>query len=247
MHEAHKSGSHDGRVAVVTGGSGAIGHAIARRLADAGARVHVMDLASPPDVNEQCLLVHRVDVRSEAEVASAFADVLKRDGTIHYLVCCAGTFRVRPFLDLSLDEWRDTLAVNLRGTFLACRAALAPMRRDGFGRMVLFSSLLARTGGAGVAHYAAAKAGVLGFARTLALEVAQEGIQVNTISPGITDTPMPRGSLSEEVLQARAAHIPLGRIGKVADMVEACLFLLDDENTFMTGQDLRLSGGATLW
>ncbi len=241
------AGEHAGRVAVVTGGAGAIGGAIAERLLREGSRVHVMDLAPWSGTESPNLRVHSVDVRSEQDVAEAFDRTLQQDGAVHYLVNCAGVFHTRPFLDLSLEEWRDTLAVNLRGAFLACRVALPGMRANGFGRVVMLSSMLAGTGGIGAGHYAASKAGVLGLARTLALEVAREGIRVNTISPGITDTPMPRGSLSEEDIQARAARIPLGRIGRVQDVVEACLFLLGEDSSYVTGQDLRLSGGAGLW
>jgi NAD(P)-dependent dehydrogenase (short-subunit alcohol dehydrogenase family) len=112
---------------------------------------------------------------------------------------------------------------------------------------VFFSSMLARTGGINSAHYAASKGGVLGLARSLALEVAGENIRVNTISPGLTDTPQPRDHLSEEELYGRGASIPLGRIGKAEDMVEGCLFLLSEDSSYFTGQDLRINGGASLW
>jgi NAD(P)-dependent dehydrogenase (short-subunit alcohol dehydrogenase family) len=121
------------------------------------------------------------------------------------------------------------------------------MLGSGYGRIVLFSSMLARTGGTACAHYAASKGGVLGLARSLALEVADRNIRVNSISPGITDTPQPRGHLSDEELYGRAAEIPLGRIGTPDDMVEACLFLLSDESSYITGQDVRVNGGSVLW
>lgn len=121
------------------------------------------------------------------------------------------------------------------------------MRPQKFGRIVLFLSMLVRTGSVNGAHYAASKGGILGLARTLAIEVAAENIRVNTISPGITDTPQPRAFLSEADLEARRARIPLGRIGHVEDMVEACLFLLSEESSYMTGQDMRVNGGASLW
>jgi NAD(P)-dependent dehydrogenase (short-subunit alcohol dehydrogenase family) len=120
------------------------------------------------------------------------------------------------------------------------------MRSKKFGRIVLFSSMRARTGGTRCAHYAASKGAVLGLARSRALEVGHANIRVNTISPGVTDTVQPRGHLSEEELQARAAGNPLGRIDKVEDMVQACLFLLG-EISYFTGQDIRVNGGATLW
>ena len=179
----------------------------------------------------------------ETAVDAAFDAI----GKIDYLVCCAGIYRPRPFLELSLDDWQQTLQINLTGYFLCCRAALRSMRPQQFGRIVMFSSMAARTGGKNVAHYAASKGGILGLMRALAVESAAEGIRVNTISPVITDTPMPRAVVSEAYLQSRKADIPLGRIGDVQDMAEACLFLLSEESSYVTGQDIRVNGGSTLW
>jgi len=237
--------THRGRVAVVTGGQSGIGKAIAARLASAGARVSVLDLTggAPHD----SVPSYQVDVGDERAVDAAFDAVASREGRIDYLICCAAIFPASPFLELSAADWERTVRVNLTGSFLCCRAALRHMRPRSFGRIILFSSGLARTAGRNCAHYAASKGGVLGLARSLALEVVEEGIRVNTISPGITDTPQPRGHMSEEELYSRAASIPLGRIGTVDDMTEACLFLLGEESSYLTGQDLRVNGGAGLW
>ena len=235
---------HQGRVAVITGGSGGIGGALARRLCDDGAVVHVLDMKEPAQsgVNYQ-----RVDVRDEIAVDAAFDAIGNSTGRIDYLVCCAGIYRPKPFLELSLEDWRQTFQINLTGYFLCCRAALRFMRPQNFGRIVMFSSMAARTGGKNVAHYAASKGGILGLMRSLAVESAAENIRVNTISPVITDTPMPRAVVSDEYLQSRKAHIPLGRIGDVQDMTEACMFLLSDDSSYVLGQDLRVNGGSTLW
>jgi NAD(P)-dependent dehydrogenase (short-subunit alcohol dehydrogenase family) len=239
-----QTNEHQGRVAVITGGSGGIGSAIAVRLQASGAVVHVVD-AKPSSIGEaNC---HEVDVGDEAEVDRGFAAIGKSAGRIDYLVCCAGIYRPRPFLDLTLEDWQQTLQVNLTGYFLCCRAALRFMRPQNFGRIVMFSSMAARTGGKNIAHYAASKGGVLGLMRSLAVESAAENIRVNAISPVITDTAMPRAVLSDEYLQSRKAHIPLGRIGAVEDMADACMFLLSDDNSYMLGQDLRVNGGSTLW
>ena len=235
---------HRGRVAVVTGGSSGIGGAIARRLRDEGAMVHVLDLKEPSMTGAN---FQRVDVSDETAVDGAFDAVGKTAGKIDYLVCCAGIYRPRPFLELSLEDWQRTLQINLTGYFLCCRAALRFMRPQKFGRIVMFSSMIARTGGIDVAHYAASKGGILGLMRSLAVESAAENIRVNTISPTITDTPLPRAVLSDEAMRSRKALIPLGRLGDVQDMTEACLFLLSNASSFVLGQDLRINGGSTLW
>jgi len=235
---------HQGRVAVITGGAGAIGGAIARRLHDKGAAVHVLDSKSSPTSGWS---FHKVDIANESAVDAIFDTIGKRAGRIDYLVCCAAIYRPRPFLELTLEDWRQTLQINLTGYFLCCRAALRFMGPQKFGRIVMFSSMAARTGRPQIAHYAASKGGVLGLARSLAMESTAENIRVNTVSPVITDTPMPRAVLSDEVMQSRKSRIPLGRIGDVKDMTEACMFLLSDESSYVVGQDIRVNGGSTLW
>lgn len=235
---------HQNRIAVITGGSGGIGGAIAQRLSEAGATVHLLDLkeSALPAAHFQ-----RVDVSDEAAVDTAFDAIGRAAGKIDYLVCCAGIYRPKPFLELLLEDWRQTLQINLTGYFLCCRAALRFMRPQTFGRIVMFSSMAARTGGVNAAHYSASKGGVLGLMRSLAVESAAENIRVNAISPVLTDTPMPRAVVSDEYLQSRKAQIPLGRIGDVRDMAEACMFLLSDDSSYVIGQDLRVNGGSTLW
>lgn len=239
-----QANEHRGRAAVITGGSGGIGAAIARRLHDEGAAVHALDLKPPLAAVGN---FHPVDVANEAEVDAAFDTIGKTAGSIDYLVCCAGIYRPTPFLELSHQDWQRTLQINLTGYFLSCRAALRFMRPRKFGRIVMFSSMAARTGGVNVAHYAASKGGILGLARALAIESAAENIRVNTVSPVITDTPMPRTVLSDEIMESRKSRIPLGRIGDIKDMTEACMFLLSDDSSYVLGQDIRVNGGSTLW
>jgi NAD(P)-dependent dehydrogenase (short-subunit alcohol dehydrogenase family) len=239
-----QSNEHHGRVAVITGGSGAIGAAIGERLSKAGALVHMIDVRSTVS-NE--VDFRSVDVRNETEVDAAFDSIGQSAGRIDYLICCAAIYRPSPFLELRLEDWQQTLQINLTGYFLCCRAALRFMRPQKFGRIVLFSSMAARTGGANVAHYAATKGGILGLARSLAIESAAENIRVNAVSPVITDTPMPRAVLTDVEMESRKSRIPLGRIGNTDDMAEACMFLLSSDSSYVLGQDLRVNGGSTLW
>jgi 2-hydroxycyclohexanecarboxyl-CoA dehydrogenase len=248
------SEEHRNRIAVVTGGSGGIGKAIVERLAFEGAKVWVLDVdgkswgdLSHSAAAQPSIVFLEVDVSQESAVDRTFDAIARNTGRIDYLIGCAAVFPRRPFLDLEPEDWSTTLDVNLTGTFLCCRSALRFMRAQEFGRIVLFSSMLARTGCVNGAHYAASKGGILGLARTLALEVADKNIRVNTISPGITDTPQPRAFLSDAEIAARCSQIPLGRIGDPDDMVEACLFLLSDESSYLTGQDIRVNGGSSLW
>lgn len=241
-------GDHAGRVTLVTGGVGAIGLGIARRLASEGALVHVADVTAPSVSLGAGITAHQTDVASEDGLRSLVQEVEQSSGPVAYLVYAAAVFPARPFLEIAPAEWERTLAVNATGAFLACRAVLPGMISRGFGRIVLFSSMLARTGGMNCASYATSKGAVLGLARSLAVEVAKSGIRVNTLTPGLTDTPQPRGHLTEDQLAAKAAAIPLRRLGSVEDMVEGCLFLLsDDTGSFFTGQDLRVNGGSTIW
>jgi NAD(P)-dependent dehydrogenase (short-subunit alcohol dehydrogenase family) len=239
-----QSNEHHGRVAVITGGSGGIGAAIIERLSNAGAVVHSLDV-QPSSVPGAYF--HRADVSSETAVDAAFGAIGESAGRIDYLVCCAAIYRPVRFLDLAFADWQETLQTNLTGYFLCCRAALRFMRRQKFGRIVLFSSMAARTGGINVAHYAASKGGVLGLARSLAMESAAENIRVNTVSPVITDTPMSRAVLTDEEMESRKTRIPLDRVGSASDMADACMFLLGDDSSYVLGQDLRVNGGSALW
>jgi NAD(P)-dependent dehydrogenase (short-subunit alcohol dehydrogenase family) len=137
--------------------------------------------------------------------------------------------------------------INLKGTLFACQAVLPIMREQRRGSIVLLSSTVARHGAVGGAHYAATKGGILGLARSLALDVARENIRVNVISPGTTDTPMPREHRTDADLEALRRRIPLGRIGRPEDMAEVALFLLQEDSSFVTGQDIRVNGGALLF
>jgi NAD(P)-dependent dehydrogenase (short-subunit alcohol dehydrogenase family) len=187
------------------------------------------------------------DLTNEDDVRHLFDDVIERHGRVDCVVHCAAIFPGRTIRELDTATWARTIAVNLTSTFLVAREAVRRMMPQGRGRVVLFSSMLARTGGPDCAHYAAAKGGVIGFARALALEAAPYGVTVNTLSPGIADTPQPRGHMSETEMYGHAEHIPMGRIGRVDDIVDATIFLLGPDAAFLVGQDLRVNGGYPLW
>ena len=230
---------------IVTGGGSGIGNAIVRRALAGGYAVSAWDTdegrlagMNRPDLSF-CLL----DVRDKAAMDRAVSEIVEAGGTIVGLAACAAVYKPVPFLDLDDEAWNRHLDINLKGTLLASQAVLPEMRRRGKGAIVMFSSSIARNGAAGGAHYAATKGGVLGLARAMALETARDGIRVNAISPGITDTPQPRGHRSQADLDAAAAANPMGRIGEPEDMAEAALFLIEDDSSFVTGQDIRINGG----
>lgn len=236
-------------VAVVTGAGGGIGTAVVRRLLDEDYFVNGWDIAPGRlgEIRDPNFSVSVVDVRNKASVDRAVQQLHQAVGRIDGLVACAGVYKAVPFLDLDEATWDLTLAINLKGSFFACQAVLPAMRRRRRGSIVLFSSTLARIGAARGAHYAATKGGLLGLARSLALVAAPDNVRVNTISPGVTDTAMPREHATDADLEAVARTIPLGRIGRPEDMAEAALFLLGHDSSFVTGQDLRVNGGALIF
>jgi NAD(P)-dependent dehydrogenase (short-subunit alcohol dehydrogenase family) len=234
---------------IVTGAGSGIGYALTRRLLDEGYAVSAWDLNAGKLEGEAHprLAFFPLDIRDRAAIAQAMRQTEAWAERVDGMVACAAVFKAVPFLQLDDATWDATFDINLKGSLLACQAVLPAMRRQRGGSIVLFSSSVARTGAAGGGHYAATKGGVLGLARALALEVAADNIRVNVVSPGITDTPQPRGNFSEAYMLCRAQDIPLRRIGQPEDMAEAALFLLQDDSSYVTGQDIRVNGGARLF
>lgn len=238
-----------GGTVVVTGANSGIGLALVRDLLVAGYGVIACDIAIDQlaSIDSSALSVHLLDVSDPAGFGTIFPGGDRRSDIIG-LVACAAIFKRVDFLDLTEDLWDQTFAVNLNGSLYACQAALPSMRRAGRGSIVLMSSSLARSGSPTGAHYAATKGAILGLARSLALEVADANIRVNVVSPGLTDTPQPRAHAGgAEAMAAKAKSIPLGRIGHPDDMVQAIRFLLSDDSSYVTGQDLRINGGSQLF
>jgi 2-hydroxycyclohexanecarboxyl-CoA dehydrogenase len=233
---------------IVTGAGSGIGFETARCLLEQNYRILGIDRQrgrfDELPAGERVFL--QADVRDfESQKAAVENEAAKHP--IAGLVACAGILLRRPYLELDEATFDLHLDVNLKGPFFACQAVLPAMRRQGKGSIVLISSSIARSGSIAGAHYAATKGGILGLARTLALETARDGVRVNVVSPGVTDTPMPRGHASDEDVIAKGTKIPLGRIGQPRDIAEAISFLISDDSSYITGQDIRVTGGAGLF
>ena len=243
------------RTAIVTGGGSGIGLAISDRLASDGIAVAVFDRDSSSAEAIAAKIVASggtavgvtVDVTDRSQIDAGVADVRSRLGSPTVLVNNAGLQGFDPFLSISSDQWNRILAVNLTGTFDCCQAVVPDMIEAGWGRIVNISSSSAQGGQPLMTHYVAAKAGVIGFTKALALELGPKGITVNTIPPGFIDTPMLRTSERQGLLgkgiEHHASQVPVRRVGRPEDIAAACAFLVRDEASYITGQVLGVNGG----
>jgi 3-oxoacyl-[acyl-carrier protein] reductase len=238
-----------GRIALVTGASRGIGRAIARRLATQGA--HVVAAARGDNarlVAEEITAAGgradavALDVTEAGAAGAVVADTLERLGRIDILVNNAGITRDQLMLRMKREDWDAVLATNLTGAFALTQAVLKPMVRQRSGRIVCISSVVGQSGNAGQANYAASKAGVIGFAKAVALEVASRGITVNVVAPGLVETDMTR-ELTGDAREEWASKIPLRRLGTPDDIASAVCFLASDEASYITGQVLAVNGG----
>jgi 3-oxoacyl-[acyl-carrier protein] reductase len=239
-----------GKKCIVTGGARGIGRAIALAFGQEGADVAILDyneiLAEITARDVMALGVSSyavaVDVSDEASVAAAFAEVAKQFGTIDVLVNNAGIGDSALVADMSVAAWDRMIAVNLRSVFLCTRMVLPGMISRRWGRIISTSSQLAHKGAIELAHYCAAKAGILGFTRSLAYEVAEYGITVNAICPGPINTDM-SATLSEEWKARKRAELPMGRFGEVGEIAPTAVLLASDEGSYYTGASLNPNGG----
>jgi len=229
--------------ALVTGAGRGIGAAVVRALAQ-DAWVAALDRAFPepggPAARELT-----VDVTDPTAVAGAIEQIEGERGGLDWVVCAAGVIRDRVSWKMSDEDWGHVIAVNLTGTFNTARATAPLLRRSPRGRLVFISSINGIRGRFGQANYAASKAGLIGLARSLALELARDGVTVNVIAPGFIDTPMTQ-SLPADVVARAVARTPLGRLGSPDDIAAAARFLCSNEAGFMTGAVLPIDGGQLL-
>ena len=243
----------DDRCALVTGAARGIGRAIAERLAEEGARVAVSDIsateaqATAVSIGGAAIGVE-LDVTDDASIRRAVDEVAARLGPIDVLVNNAGWDRMEPFVESSPETWDLVLAINLRGPIAVTRAVLEQMIERGRGRIVSIASDAGRVGSSGEAVYSGAKAGMMGFSRTIAREVARHGINVNTVCPGPTNTALLQGEAERNpnLVKALARAIPFGRPAEPEEIAAAVAFLASDDAAFITGQALSVSGGLTM-
>ncbi len=241
-----------GRTAIVTGAGQGMGRAVARTLAGMGARLVVNDLSEPAAEHAAA------ELRSSGAESIAFgADVTDAPAVqamvdwaadafegVHILVNNAGILYPTQVADISEEEWDRVIDVNLKGTFLCSQAVLPAMQAAGWGRIVNFSSTAGKNiSTVGGAHYTAAKAGVLGFTRHLAKEVAPLGITVNAVCPGLIDTEMVRSTIDEDRTRAYAESFPIARLGRPEEVADLVAFLATDRAAYITGASLDINGG----
>jgi 3-oxoacyl-[acyl-carrier protein] reductase len=244
----------DGKIAVVTGGSRGIGRAIACMLAAAGANVTIFYAGNQTAAKETLAementgcpgMMLQVDVADREQVETAMKQVILQWGRIDILVNNAGITRDHLLLRLTEENWDQVIQTNLKGVFLCTKAVTRTMMKQRSGRIINVSSVVGVVGNPGQANYVAAKAGVIGFTKAVAKELASRGITVNAIAPGFIQTDM-TAILDEEVKKQILSAIPLGRFGTTADVAELVRFLASDAANYITGQTLHIDGGMVM-
>jgi NAD(P)-dependent dehydrogenase (short-subunit alcohol dehydrogenase family) len=237
------------KVAVITGGASGIGAATAKLFVEEGAKVVLVDLneekgkafeAELKAQNAEALFV-KANITIEEDVQNIFKETLDTFGKVDIVFNNAGIGRVTPTEDVSYDEWRNTVNVDLDGVFLVAREAIREMLKSGGGTIVNTASMYGLVGSPGSAAYNAAKGGVINLTRSLALEYATRNIRVNALAPGFIDTPI----IPEEIKTQLASITPMQRLGKAEEMAKAVLFMASDDSSFMTGHAIVVDGGHT--
>lgn len=236
----------NGRVAVVTGASRGIGRAIAGRLAEAGATVVLVarnaDALKQVEQELPGSRAYPMDISDADAVKAGFKEIIGETGRIDILVNNAGITRDNLLLRLKDDDIRQVLDVNLRSMFITCQQVVRPMMKQRWGRIINITSVIGMMGNAGQSNYAASKAGIIGFTKSLAKELGSRNITVNAIAPGFIETDM-TADLSEDVRKQLTESIALERLGSGEDVANAVLFLASDLSGYMTGDVLNVTGG----
>jgi acetoacetyl-CoA reductase len=250
MTQSTDTGS-DQRVAIVTGGARGIGAAITTALARSG--VHVAagysthpapaeELAGKLGAEGASVSVHQGNVGKPEDCERVVQDVLAARGRVDYLVNNAGITVDKTVRKMTVEDWHAVLRINLSGAFYMTKAVLDHMIGNNFGRIVNISSVIGQTGAVGQANYSASKAGLIGFSRSLAQEVARRGITVNCVAPGYIETEMV-AAIPEEVLKKLLAGVPVGRLGQAREIARTVQFLVDDDAGYITGSVISVNGG----
>ena len=240
------------RVVVITGGSKGIGRSVAYKFAEEKARIIIMHYDPDDSDSEETLKVlsqkgveaesHKVDVSSFEAVAESFKDVLSRFERIDVLINNAGITKDTLLMRMSEADWDAVINVNLKSVFNCTQAIIRSMIKKRSGKIVNIASVVGQIGNAGQANYSASKAGIMGFTKTVAREVAARGVNVNAVAPGFIDTGM-TAVLPEKVKELFIGQIPLGRFGKPEDVSEAVYWLCSDAASYITGQIIHVNGG----
>jgi 3-oxoacyl-[acyl-carrier protein] reductase len=240
----------DNKIAIVTGGGGGIGGAIAQRFAREGAKLAIVDIDA--DAARACAarlagngtesIPLTADVTEKRSVDAVVKTTVARWGRIDILVNVAGGADRKLVVDMSAADWDHIVDMNLKSTFLCSQAVLPTMLKQKYGKIVNTSSIYGFTGNATRSSYAAAKAGVAAFTKSLALEVVNEGINVNAVAPGRVETPRVRSHYSDQAWADAVSQIPMGRTGTPDEIASAVLFLVIDENRYITGQTIHVNG-----
>ncbi|MDF2564059.1 MAG: 3-oxoacyl-(acyl-carrier-protein) reductase [Massilibacillus sp.] len=244
----------DGKIALVTGASRGIGRAIALRLAEAGATVVVNYAGNVKaaqevesmivDAGGKAMLI-QADIANTETVEDMIKNISKEYGKIDILVNNAGITRDNLLMRMKENDWDDVINTNLKGIYNTTKSVSRIMMKQKSGRIVNMASVVGLTGNAGQANYAAAKAGVIGFSKSMAKELASRGITVNTVAPGFIETDM-TSVLADQVKEELVSRIPLARLGDAKDVANAVMFLVSDEASYITGQTLNVDGGMVM-
>ena len=240
-----------GKSALVTGASGGIGGAIARHLHQAGANVGLSGTradaldALAAEIGERCAVLP-CDLRNGEAVSALIGQADEALGSVDIVINNAGLTRDNLALRLKDEDWEQVIAVNLTAAFRLSKAALRGMMKRRWGRIVNIASIVGVTGNGGQTNYAASKAGIIGFSKSLAQEVASRNITVNCLAPGFIQTPM-TDALDEGQRETLLASIPTGRLGVVEDVAAGVLYLASEEASYVTGQTLHINGGMAMF